>query len=63
MDIRKFVIGGGISAAGNLVIDPALHQLRHSTLPSMHEGLELVTAQLGNKAGIYGAAALCFTLT
>ncbi|MBZ4219381.1 MAG: ROK family protein [Chlorobium sp.] len=60
MDIRKFVIGGGIAAAGNLVFVPALDQLRRSTLPSMHEGLELVPAHLGNKAGMYGAAALCF---
>jgi glucokinase len=60
MDIRKFVIGGGIAAAGNLIFDPALDQLRRSTLPSMHEGLELVPAHLGNKAGMYGAAALCF---
>ena len=60
MDIRKFVIGGGISAAGNLIFHPALDQLRRSTLPSMHDGLELVPALLGNKAGMYGAAALCF---
>ncbi len=60
MDIRKFVIGGGISAAGSLIFDPALDQLRLSTLPSMHDGLELVPALLGNKAGMYGAAALCF---
>lgn len=60
MDIRKFVIGGGISAAGDLVFDPAIDQLYRSTLPSMHQGLELVPALLGNKAGIYGAAALCF---
>ncbi len=60
MDIRKFVIGGGIAAAGNLIFHPALDQIRRSTLPSMHEGLELVPALLGNKAGVYGAAALCF---
>lgn len=60
MDIRKFVIGGGISAAGELIFEPALMQLHRSTLPSMHEGLEIVPARLGNKAGIYGAAALCF---
>ena len=60
MDIRKFVIGGGIAAAGSLFFDPALDQLRRSTLPSMHDGLELVPAHLGNKAGMYGAAALCF---
>jgi glucokinase len=60
MDIRKFVIGGGIAAAGELIFKPAMMQLHRSTLPSMHEGLEIVPARLGNKAGIYGAAALCF---
>ncbi|MFZ4526292.1 MAG: ROK family protein [Chlorobium sp.] len=60
MDIRKFVIGGGISAVGSLIFEPALAQLKKSTLPSMHEGLEIVPALLGNKAGMYGAAALCF---
>ncbi len=60
MDIRKFVIGGGIAAVGNLIFEPALAQLKKSTLPSMHEGLEIVPALLGNKAGMYGAAALCF---
>ncbi|HCD36615.1 ROK family protein [Chlorobium phaeovibrioides] len=61
MDIRKFVIGGGISGAGELVFGPALSQLRRSTLPSMQEGLELVPAILGNRAGVHGAAALCFS--
>ena len=60
MDIRKFVIGGGMSAVGSLIFEPALDQLKQSTLPSMHEGLELVPALLGNKAGMYGSAALCF---
>jgi glucokinase len=60
MDIRKFVIGGGISAAGNLIFAPAFDQLQRSTLRSMHDGLEIVPALLGNKAGMYGAAALCF---
>ncbi|NTW51280.1 MAG: ROK family protein [Chlorobiaceae bacterium] len=60
MDIRKFVIGGGIAAAGELIFEPALMQLHRSILPSMHEGLEIVPARLGNKAGVCGAAALCF---
>ena len=60
MDIRKFVIGGGISAAGDLIFNPALDQLRRSTLQTMHDGLEIVPALLGNKAGMYGSAALCF---
>ena len=61
MDIRKFVIGGGISAAGQLIFEPALMQLHRSTLPSMHDGLEIVQARLGNGAGVCGAAALCFS--
>jgi len=60
MDIRKFVIGGGIAAAGGLIFDPARQQLLRSTLPSMHDGIELVPAELGNRAGMHGAAALCF---
>lgn len=60
MDIRKFVIGGGIAAAGSLIFEPAMMQLHRSTLPSMHDGLEIVPARLGNKAGMCGAAALCF---
>ena len=61
MDIRKFVIGGGISGAGELIFSPAFEQLKASTLPSMHDGLEIVPATLGNRAGVYGAAALCFS--
>ena len=61
MDIRKFVIGGGISGAGELIFSPAFEQLKASTLPSMHDGLEIVPAALGNRAGVYGAAALCFS--
>lgn len=60
MDIRKFVIGGGIAAAGALIFEPARAQFFRSTLPSMHDGVELVPAELGNRAGMHGAAALCF---
>ena len=60
MDIRKFVVGGGISAAGSLILEPAYRQLIRSTLPSMHGDIELVQAELGNRAGMFGAAALCF---
>ncbi len=60
MDIRKFVIGGGIAGAGELVFASARVQLKRSIHPSMYEGVELVPALLGNKAGMNGAAALCF---
>ncbi len=61
MDIRTFIIGGGVSGAGDLVFAPAYRRLKASTLPSMQEGLAIVPASLGNDAGVYGAAALCFS--
>ena len=61
MDIRKFVIGGGISPVGNFIINSAIEHLRYSTPHAMHDDLEVVPALLGNKAGLYGAAAFCFS--
>ncbi len=60
LDIRKFVIGGGVAGAGEFIFGPALEQLKHYTLHSMHDGLELIPAKLGNNAGVMGGAALCF---
>ncbi len=60
MDIRKFIIGGGVSAANGFFMESVIEQFRQSILPTMQEGLEIVPAQLGNKAGMYGAATLCF---
>jgi glucokinase len=60
LDIRKFVIGGGVSGAGEFILTPAREHIYRYTLHSMHEGLEILPAQLGNRAGVMGAAALCF---
>lgn len=60
LDIRKFVIGGGVSGAGDFILNPARETLYRYTLKSMHEGLEILQAKLGNRAGVMGAAALCF---
>ncbi len=61
LDIRTFIIGGGVAGAGDLIFSPALEQIKRSTLPSMHDGLKLLPAALGNRAGVYGAAALGFS--
>lgn len=60
LDIRKFVVGGGVSGAGDFILKPARETLYRYTLKSMHEGLEILQAKLGNRAGVMGAAALCF---
>lgn len=58
-DIRKFVVGGGVSGAWDFLYQPTLEQVKKFTLQPMQDGLELVRAELGNSAGVMGAAALC----
>lgn len=51
------VIGGGVSAAGELLIGPARKEMRSRALSPMNE-TEVVAAALGPDAGMIGAAAL-----
>lgn len=52
-----FVIGGGVIAAGDLLLDPARRVLGQRALPPMKR-IPVVAAQLGPDAGMIGAAAL-----
>jgi glucokinase len=60
LDIRKIVVGGGVSAAGELLLGPARDALRRFVLPGMQGGLELVRETLGNEVALLGAARLVF---
>jgi glucokinase len=60
LDIRKIVIGGGMSAAGDLIIEPARRALKEVVMPGLSDGLEIVRETLGNQAGMLGAAQLAF---
>jgi glucokinase len=52
-----FVIGGGVMAAGDLLLEPARRELRERALPPMKE-IPVVAAELGPDAGMIGAAAM-----
>ncbi len=52
------VIGGGIAAAGDIVIAPIRRTICERTSTLFHEELRVVPATLGNDAGIIGAAEL-----
>jgi glucokinase len=58
LDFRVTVIGGGVSAVGDFVYH-AMHQsvLKNVQKP-LREGIKIVRAQLGNDAGIFGAAGM-----
>ena len=60
LDIRKVVVGGGISAAGDYLLEPARLALRQAVMPGMQDGLEIVRERRGNEVGVLGAARLAF---
>lgn len=58
-DPGTFVIGGGVSAAGPLLLDPARETYRRQlTGRGYRPEARIVAAQLGNEAGLIGAADL-----
>lgn len=52
-----FVIGGGVIAAGDLLLEPARRVLGERALPPMKR-IPIVAAELGADAGMIGAAAM-----
>jgi len=52
-----FVIGGGVIAAGDLLLEPARRELAARALPPMKE-IPVAAAELGADAGMIGAAAM-----
>lgn len=55
---RILIGGGGIEAAGDLLLDPIREALFDHVQPYLGERLSLRRAELGNDAGVVGAAAL-----
>jgi len=54
------IFGGGLSQAGKFLLDKIKFHTMLNAAPAARNAVELVTAELGNKAGIFGAAALAF---
>ncbi len=52
-----FVIGGGVIAAGDLLLEPARRVLAERALPPMKK-IPVIAAELGADAGMIGAAAM-----
>ena len=51
------VAGGGMAKLGDLLLDPARQVVKERAFPISARAVRIVVAQLGNKAGVYGAAA------
>jgi glucokinase len=57
---RRVVVGGGISQAGDLLLDPVRQVVRQRAFPPQLRRSEIVQAELGDLSGMYGAAAMVF---
>lgn len=62
LDVSTFVLGGGVSRAGDVIFDPLRRHLRDFAVLDYVANLEVRPAVLEN-AGLLGAAALGFTLS
>lgn len=56
VDISTFVMFGGVVAAGDLILEPTRKALKHYSYKSVSARARIVVAELGNDAGILGAA-------
>ena len=57
---QVIVIGGGVMAAGDLILDPARAVVAERALPPGRDLVRIVTAAFGVEAGMVGAAAFAF---
>lgn len=55
---EKIIIGGGVAAAGDLLMNPIKENLLKRAMPISGSAVEIVPAQLGNSAGVIGASLL-----
>lgn len=59
---EAIIIGGGISGSTKFFFPSTLQEIERRVLPSSRENLQLLTAKLGNQAGMVGAAKLAWEL-
>ena len=55
---EKIIIGGGVAAAGDILLNPIKENLIKRAMPIAASAVEIVPAQLGNSAGVIGASLL-----
>lgn len=57
---QAFIIGGGVAQAGRILLDPLHKHLAERLSPFFAERVVIKPAELGNDAGLIGAATLAF---
>jgi glucokinase len=57
---QVIAIGGGVIAAGELLLEPARAVVAERVLPFLADGVQIVPTRFGDEAGMVGAAALAY---
>jgi predicted NBD/HSP70 family sugar kinase len=55
---ERVIVGGDLSAAGDVLLEPLRHAVHRNAIPSAVEDLEIVPGVLGERAELLGALAL-----
>jgi len=58
LNVEMVVLGGGVMAAGDLILKPTIKETRRRAFPPSFNSCEIVIAKLGRSAGMIGAALL-----
>ena len=58
LNVEIVVLGGGVMAAGDILLEPLREETRKRTLQPAFDTCQIVSAQLGKDGGIIGAAML-----
>ncbi len=57
---EMIIVGGGMAKMGDLLLDPAKQVVKERAFQLPAQAVSIVPAQLGNDAGVLGAAAFAF---
>jgi glucokinase len=60
LDIRTVIVGGGVAAAGDYLLDPTREAMQRTVIAGLREELHLEREPLGNDVALLGAAQLTF---
>jgi glucokinase len=60
LDIRTIVVGGGVSSAGDFILEPARETLPQYVTPGLRSDLRVLREERGNEVSLLGAARLAF---
>jgi glucokinase len=55
---ERFIVGGGVAKAGEFLLERVREAFHAHALERARQGVEIVAAELGNNAGVIGAAGL-----